>query len=55
MSKKTLLKEIDGIVENLEELYEEADDDGHGGILDELSMEMETLNYVKIMINKHLK
>jgi hypothetical protein len=55
MSKKTLLEEIDDRLNELNELYNEADDGGHNHILDEIDMETETLQYVKKMINKHIK
>ena len=55
MSKKTLLEEINDRLSELNELYNEAADGGHDHILDEIDMETETLQYVKKMVDKHIK
>ena len=55
MSKKTLLKDINGRIDELNNIYVEANEKCHHNIASEVEMEIETLEYVIKMVDKHIK
>ena len=52
MSKKTLLKAINN---RLEELDDQLEEGYNGNVIAEIQMEMETLQYVTKMVDKHIE
>jgi len=55
MGKKALLADIQTTVDQCNVDLDEAQDIDDGTLIDELTMEIETLGYVVKMVNKHIK